>query len=204
MSKIYTKKEDLGNISKLIALLLAWCGAFLVANDGSRQTWLSCAAGVCIISIVIYFQARQGVRYRRNHRECVRQNTPYKGIIIDCKAEKKVYRVRNGKNVEYSYYLIVSVQLPWDPYPVTIKSDAYTKPVYQLLASPKVDVYQSDTESGYTIDGFVYKRWANEPDILPETLRAELPDTFGSNLIPMLMLVLFGAAILSAVLYGKG
>ena len=40
----------------------------------------------------------------------------------------------------------------------------------EALSSPEVDVYYSDTEAGYTLDGFQYKADSNEPDILPESL----------------------------------
>ena len=59
--------------------------------------------------------------------------------------------------------------------PVTVQSDAYPWPVYQALSSPDVDVYYSDTESGYTLDAFQYKFDKGEPDILPESLRKSLP-----------------------------
>ncbi len=49
------------------------------------------------------------------------------------------------------------------------------KPVYRALSSPEVDVYKSDTESGYILDGFQYKTDKNAPDILPESVWKSLP-----------------------------
>jgi len=75
----------------------------------------------------------------------------------------------------YEYYLVVEIYPQGSESPVTIKSDAYTWPVYQALSSPEVDVYTSDTESGYILDGFQYKTDKNEPDILPESVWKSLP-----------------------------
>lgn len=75
----------------------------------------------------------------------------------------------------YLYYLVVEFYPQGSETPVTIRSDAYTWPVYQALSSPEVDVYKSDTESGYTLDGFQYKTDKNQPDILPESVWKALP-----------------------------
>ena len=173
--KIYTKKESFGvTWEKLgILALLCFCGFFYPFS------WKKIVICVLLLVFIVYlawelWQTREMLQRRKKHQMCLATQTPQKGRIVDCVGTKNFWVLR-GFNMAYQYYLVVELYPQGSETPVTIRSDAYTWPVYRALSSPEVDVYTSDTESGYTLDGFQYKTDKNAPDILPEAVWKALP-----------------------------
>ena len=136
------------------------------------------------------WQTVEAMQWRKKHQMCMETQTPQKGWIVDCDCEEIIHRTSRGSYTEYRYYLIVEIYPQGLSTPVDIRSDAYAWPVYQALSSPEVDVYYSDTEAGYTLDGFQYKNDYSEPDILPESLRKSLSSKSVENVIFCIILFL--------------
>ncbi|MBR6526497.1 MAG: hypothetical protein IKT45_00955 [Lachnospiraceae bacterium] len=171
--KIYTKKESLQKVSQLIVLTIAAVLYHVLGFQGMVD-------GVFYLMYLVLgglgiWQLVEALRWRKKHRICLETQTPQKGWIVDCIGETIYHRTIRSGYTEYRYYLLVDIYVKGLSTPITIQSDAYPRPVYQDLSSPEVDVYESDTEAGYTLDGFQYKYSADEPDILPESLRKQLP-----------------------------
>ena len=136
------------------------------------------------------WQTVEALQWRKRHRMCMETQSPRKGRIIDCDCEEIIHRTARGSFTEYRYYLVVEIYPQGLSIPMDIRSDAYTWPVYQVLSSPEVDVYYSDTEAGYTLDGFQYKSDKSEPDILPESLRKSLPGSGVGSVVFCIVLFL--------------
>ena len=172
--KIYTKKESLRNTWTIVGvgillLLLLWLWSVHWKNGV-----IFLAYGV-LLGLGIW-QTMESMKWRKKHQHCMETQIPNKGWIVDCVSETVIHRRGRGRRYEeYLYHLIVEMYLPGSAEPVIIRSDAYTWPVYQALASADVNVYPLDTESGYILDGFRYKSDENQPDILPTSLRKSLP-----------------------------
>jgi len=179
MSKtIYTKKESFGITWEKLGIL-GILAVICVVGRGLPLSWRMIVTYVVLLVFVTYlmweiWQTREMLQRRKKHRLCLTTQTPQKGRIVDCVGKKNFWVLR-GFRMAYEYYLVVEIYPQGSESPVTIKSDAYTWPVYQALSSPEVDVYTSDTESGYILDGFQYKTDKNEPDILPESVWKSLP-----------------------------
>ena len=171
--KIYTKKESLQIIWSLFGMGILW-GVFLLLGGYELRNG-AVYLGYLILFFVGIGQAMEAMQWRKRHQECMVTQTPQKGQIVDCICETIYHRRVRGSYTEYHYYLIVELYVQGLIMPIRIQSDAYPWPVYQTLSSPEVDVYYSDTDSGYTLDGFQYKTDKSEPDILPESLRNSLP-----------------------------
>lgn len=176
MSKeIYTKKESLQNTWKIVGLAVYLCAFLLIGSFSWKNGIIYLAYGV-LLGLGIW-QTMEALRWRKKHQMCVETQVPQKGWIVDCVSETiSHYRGRGLRYEEVLYYLMVEMYLPGLAEPVTIRSDAYTWPVYQNLASADVNVYPSDTDAGYTLDGFQYKSDKSQPDILPSSLRKSLPE----------------------------
>lgn len=173
--KIYTKKESLNNTWKIIGMAI-FTTLILVIGNFSWKNGIIYLTYLIMLGLGIW-QTTDALKWRKRHQTCVETQMPQKGWIVGCVSETIYhYRGRGRRYIEYVYYLDVETYLPGLTELVTIRSDAYTWPVYQALSSPEVDVYYSDTEGGYTLDGFQYKIDRSEPDILPESLRKSLPD----------------------------
>ena len=69
---------------------------------------------------------------------------------------------------EYEYTLIIEVYDDMSYAPIQIRSDVYSWTVYEVLASPEVDVYPDDSGWHYTIDGFQYKEHRSDAGIFQE------------------------------------
>ena len=94
---------------------------------------------------------------------------PKKGRIISY--ERQTQRKMNAKGRtydEYEYTLIIEVYDDMSYAPIQIRSDVYSWPVYEVLASPEVDVYPDDSGWHYTIDGFQYKEHRSDAGIFQE------------------------------------
>ena len=173
--KIYTKKESFRNTWMIIGLgilllVLLWLWSVQWKNGVVFLVY-----GV-LLGVGIW-QTMESLKWRKKHQMCVETQVPQKGWIVDCVSETVMHhRGRGQRYEEYLYYLVVEMYLPGLTDPVTIRSDAYTWPVYQNLASADVNVYPSDTDAGYTLDGFQYKSDKSQPDILPSSLRKSLPE----------------------------
>ena len=173
--KIYTKKESLQNTWKIVGLAVYLCAFLLIGSFSWKNGIIYLAYGV-LLGLGIW-QTMEALRWRKAHQRCVETQVPQKGWIVDCVSETIThYRGRGLRYKEHLYYLVVEMYLSGLTEPVTIRSDAYTWPVYQSLASADVNVYSSETEAGYTLDGFHYKSHESEQDILPQTLRKTLPE----------------------------
>lgn len=196
--KIYTRKESL-KITWVILGVIVWlCALGWVAPFFWKETKMYVA--VLILTGWGILHMAQALKRRKKHQMCVATQTPQKGRIVDCIGETKTRWVihLNGLATEYLYYLVVEMYPQGQATPVSIRSDAYTWPVYQELASTEVDIYESDTESGYTLDGFQYKSDKTEPDILPESLRKSLP---GSDYDPGASVIVVILALLMLILF---
>ena len=172
---LYTKKESFGVTWEKLGILALLCMAAFLYPSSWRKT-------VSVLFLLIFlgclawelWQTREVLQRRKKHQMCLTTQTPQKGRIVDCVGTKNFWILR-GLNMAYQYYLVVEICPQGSEAPVTIRSDAYTWPVYRALSSAEVDVYTSDTESGYTLDGFQYKTDKSEPDILPESVWKALP-----------------------------
>ena len=172
--KIYTKKESLQNTWKIVGLAVYLCAFLLIGSFSWKNGIIYLAYGV-LLGLGIW-QTMEALRWRKRHQMCVETQVPQKGWIVDCVSETvSHYRGKGLRYEEYLYYLVVEMYLPGLTEPVTIRSDAYTWPVYQALSSADVNVYSSETEEGYTLDGFHYKTHKSDQDILPQSLRKTLP-----------------------------
>lgn len=171
--KIYTKKESLEKVSEIMALFVAAVLYHVLGFRGVVDGAFYLA--YLILGSLGIWQLIKALRCRRKHRLCMESQTPQKGWIVDCIGEAIYHPTLRGGYTVYRYYLLVDIHVKGLNTPITIQSDAYPRPVYQSLSSPEVDVYVSDTESGYTLDGFQYKYDSDEPDILSESLRKSLP-----------------------------
>jgi len=171
--KIYTRKESFRITWVILAGLVLLCvfGGLLPSFWESGMLYLG------LLSFLVWgtWQTAETMKWRKKHRMCMATQSPQRGRIVDCVCETTTRFNRRVPSTEYLYYLVVEIGSNGLSIPATIRSDAYTWPVYQALTSPEVDVYDSDTESGYTLDGFQYKSDKNAPDILPESLRNSLP-----------------------------
>ena len=187
--KIYTKKESLKNTWVILGISVVFSLYFLFNSRywENGMTYLALLIGAgCMI-----WQTVEALQWRKKHQMCMETQTPRKGWIVDCDCEVIRHRSPRASYTEYRYYLIVEIYPQGLSTPMDIRSDAYTWPVYQALSSPEVDVYYSDTEAGYTLDGFQYKADNSEPDILPESLRKSLPGRgVGTVIFCIVLLVL--------------
>jgi hypothetical protein len=171
--KIYTKKESILFEPDILGLIVVvfFCAVMTNVDQNNGVFYLMY---LILIGLWIW-KTVEALHSRKKHKKCVETQIPQKGQIVDCICETIYHRRARGSYTEYRYYLIVEMYIQGLSTPVTVQSDAYPWPVYQALSSPEVDVYYSDTESGYTLDAFQYKSDKSESDILPELLRKSLP-----------------------------
>lgn len=119
-------------------------------------------------AVIAIRNIEKAIYYRKLHRQAMNR-PPKKGRIISY--ERQMQRKMNAKGRtydEYEYTLIIEVYDDMSYAPIQIRSDVYSWPVYEVLASPEVDVYPDDSGWHYTIDGFQYKEHRSDAGIFQE------------------------------------
>lgn len=198
--KIYTKQESFKNVSFLILFTLIWyttlLSSLLNRTSSSNLSLLIFLLAGLLPFITAVQNIKQTLYYRKLHRECMKQR-PQRGRITGCTCSSYQQRGSRGRtHTYYEYFLMVEVYDAQTLIPTTIKSEAYSWPVYKVLASPEVDVYTDESGWHYVIDGFRYKKSRREPDILDECAfdRAPVQSTqrvFSVLIVVIMVLMIF-------------
>lgn len=109
---------------------------------------------------------------RKQKKNAVRLGNVRQGKIVNV---IRTTETQTFRKYAYYYYFEVEITDPVTGIPVTIRSDAYRKPIYQYLGSPYVQVYIDKTGWKYYLEDFQMKEHHNDPDIFPGGDRMKEP-----------------------------
>lgn len=171
MRKIRTKQESTNGAEILILFCGVWFSNIIqqILRSGTLGVSMLVFAVAGLMPAVIAIRnIEKAIYYRKLHRQAMNR-PPKKGRIISY--ERQMQRKMNAKGRtydEYEYTLIIEVYDDMSYAPIQIRSDVYSWPVYEVLASPEVDVYPDDSGWHYTIDGFRYKKHRSDAGIFKE------------------------------------
>lgn len=171
MRKIRTKQESTNGAETLILFCGVWFSNIIqqILRSGTLGVSMLVFAVAGLMPAVIAIRnIEKAIYYRKLHRQAMNR-PPKKGRIISY--ERQTQRKMNAKGRtydEYEYTLIIEVYDDMSYAPIQIRSDVYSWPVYEVLASPEVDVYPDDSGWHYTIDGFQYKEHRSDAGIFQE------------------------------------
>lgn len=189
MRKIRTKQESTNGAGTLILFCGVWFSNIIqqILHSGTPgASMLVFAAAGLIPAFIAVRNIEKAVYYRRLHRQAMKRPSK-KGRIISY--ERQTQRKMNAKGRtydEYEYTLIIEVYDDMSYAPIQIRSDVYSWPVYEVLASPEVDVYPDDSGWHYTVDGFRYKKHRSDAGIFQENAWEKGPERNFSRIITFL------------------
>ena len=189
MRKIRTKQESTNGAETLILFCGVWFSNIIqqILRSGTLGVSMLVFAVAGLMPAVIAIRnIEKAIYYRKLHRQAMNR-PPKKGRIISY--ERQTQRKMNAKGRtydEYEYTLIIEVYDDMSYAPIQIRSDVYSWPVYEVLASPEVDVYPDDSGWHYTIDGFQYKKHRSDAGIFQGNAWEKGPERNFSRIITFL------------------
>lgn len=186
MRKIRTKRESMDGVITLFLFCAAWFSNIIqdiLYSGMSRASLLLFTAAGLIPAVITVQKIQKALYYRKLHRQAMNRR-PEKGKIISYERQiQKRTDFRGRVRNEYEYTLIIEIYDNVSYTPRQIRSEAYSWPVYEVLASPEVDVYTDDSGWHYTIDGFQYKNHRSDEGIFQQSAREREPGRIFSRII---------------------
>lgn len=166
--KIRTAEESMEGAVMTLAFAAVWYGSLIRVAMTAKQNTIFIFFIVGILPVYTGITIiRRALYYRKLHRE-YKKNPPSRGKIAGVVKELKADENSNRRTRRSYYYLLIDVGYQEGFNPVRIKSDAYSFPVHEYLASPYVEVYDDKSGWHHAIDGFQLKRRKKDPGILLE------------------------------------
>lgn len=200
MRKIRTKRESMDGAVTMLLFCAVWFSNIIqdILQSGTpRATILLFAVAGIMPGVIAIQKMQKAFYYRKLHRQAMNR-MPEKGRIISY--ERQIQKRMNSKGRgydEYEYILIIEIYDNISYAPKQIRSEAYSWPVYELLASPEVDVYTDDSGWHYTIDGFQYKKHRNDEGIFKQSAWEKGPERNFSGITNILANIILFCALLS-------
>ena len=168
--KIWTAEEEMRGVPYLIIFSVVWYVLLInmIISGGFHSSLLIFfLAGVMPVYQTVRV-IRTAVSARRFHRQCMQENRPQQGRIVNITREYQYGGSNSGSTrgrIIY-YYLTVEITDPVTGMVQTVKSAPYRVPLHRYLSSPVVQVYTDRSGWKHVIDGFQLKSSRNEPGIL--------------------------------------
>lgn len=196
MRKIRTKRESMDGALTMLLFFIVWFSSIIqdvLSSETPGTSILLLAVAGIIPGALAFWEMQRAFYYRKLHRQAMNQ-TPEKGRIVSY--ERQARKRTNSRGVvydEYEYRLIIEIYDNISYTPRQIRSEPYSWPVYEVLASPEVDVYTDDSGWHYTIDGFQYKKHRKDEGIFKQSAWEKGTERDFSRIITILIdIILFG------------